>query len=84
MSKVDDTTSTQYDDHSGPELSSGTLVLTPSTGSSHSQKAPEVDFEKGSPVENELAQTVCSEDSKYIHQQLILDLHLGGDLGCCR
>ena len=54
MSTVDNGTSTQYDDHSGRELS-GTLT-------SHSHKLPEADFEKGSPVENENAQTVCSED----------------------
>jgi hypothetical protein len=55
MSTVDDETSTQYD----RELS-GTPTL--SMGTSHSHKLPEADFEKGPPVENENAQTVCSED----------------------
>jgi len=63
MSTVKHQTSTQFDDHSGPELSG---TLTPSTGTSHSHKLPVVDFEKGPPVENENenAQTVCSEDFK--------------------
>ena len=64
----DEKTSRQYDDHSGRELSG---TLTPSTGTSHSHKLPEADFEKGPsveniekgpPVEHENAQTVCSED----------------------
>jgi hypothetical protein len=58
MSTVNHQTSTQFDDHSGPELSGR---LTPSTGTSHSPKLPVEDFEKGPPVENENAQTVCSE-----------------------
>ena len=58
MSTVNHHTSTQFDDHSGPELSG---TLTPSTGTSHSHKLPVEDFEKGLPVEDEDAQTVCSE-----------------------
>lgn len=68
MSGVNDQTSTQYDDNSGHELSSGTLALTPSAGTSHSQKLQEVDSEKGPPVEDEIAQTVCSNDLNYRYQ----------------
>lgn len=52
--------STAGHETSTPHELSGTL--TPSTESSHSHKLPETDFEKGLPVGNEKAETVCLED----------------------
>lgn len=69
MSTVDDEISTQYDDHSGRELSG---ILTPSTGTFRSHKLPEADFEKGPPVENEKRKRYVQKIKNNRRQQLIL------------
>lgn len=58
MATVDDKTSTKHVALSNHKPSG---TLTPSTGTSHSQKLPETDSEKAI-VENEDEQMVCPQD----------------------
>lgn len=58
MAIVDDETSTKHGGLSNREPSG---TLTPSTGTSHSQKLPEADSEKAV-VENEDEKMVCSQN----------------------